>query len=158
MKISKTKRIDEIVSFLDKGLNRKDFIHDIAKKYNCALATADRDLMRAKDVILARNKKREEIRLKETTDAIKSQAKDAILSDLEIEAILCNIIKGGYTVEEMLRGEVILRNIAPLEIIAAAKTIYAKRGSNAPTKIATTDTEGNNVKQVMIINGRTIEF
>lgn len=75
--------------------------------------------------------------LETKTDSLKSALEEAILSDTEIEAILCNIIKGGLKVEEHFKGEAVLRDVSPMEIVNASKTIFHKRGSNAPTKTET---------------------
>jgi hypothetical protein len=45
-----------------------------------------------------------------------------------------------------------------MDRLKAIAELNKMEGSYAPSKIATTDTKGNEVKQVMIINGKEIEF
>lgn len=131
---SKRKRIDDIVSMLEKGMERKDILQKISKSCKASARTIDNEIKEAKKVLSERNEQKEAIRQHQTSETLKEAVNEAILSDIEIEAVLCNIIKGGYQVEELVRGKVVLRDVSPMEIVNAAKTIYAKRGSNAPTK------------------------
>jgi hypothetical protein len=144
---SKEKRILDITSMLEQGLERKQILQKLSKTCKVSQRTIDNEIKAAKVVLSKRNKEKEAARLSVTTEEIQKAAKEAIISDLEIEAVLCNIIKGNYHVHEIVKGGVILREVSPMEMINAAKTIYTKRGSNAPTKIAQTNKEGNDIPQ-----------
>lgn len=142
---SKEKRILDITSMLEQGLERKQILQKLSKTCKVSQRTIDDEIKAAKVVLSKRNEEKEAARLSVTTEEIQKAAKEAIISDLEIEAVLCNIIKGSYTVQEILKGGVALRDVSPTEITNAAKVLFTKRGSNAPTKIANTDTNGKDV-------------
>lgn len=88
--------------------------------------------------------------ISETEEAVKKGLK----SDLELEMILCQIASGNVEVEEWIKGESVLRSVSPMEVINAAKVIFTKRGSNAPTKVAQTNAAGEDVP----LNERVITF
>lgn len=132
---SKQKRILDIVSMLEQGMERKQILQKVAKTCKVSARTLDNEIKEAKEVLAERNKQKEAIRQAQTSETLKEAVNEAILSDLQIEAILCNVIAGEYQVEEIVRGGVVLRDVSPMEIVAAAKTIYAKRGSNAPARV-----------------------
>lgn len=90
-------------------------------------------------------KELQEDRLSLLTDEAKATYRDAIVSDLEIEVVLSSIVMGRLEVEEFVKGEAILRGVTPHEMINAAKLLWQKRGSLAPTKVAATDTDGNSL-------------
>jgi hypothetical protein len=96
--------------------------------------TVDDDIKAAKLVLHSRNQQKEAIRQAQTTESMQKAINEAILSDMEIEAILCNVIKGNISTESILGENVIIKGVTHSDIINAAKVIYAKRGSNAPTK------------------------
>ncbi len=64
----------------------------------------------------------------------KAALQDELKTDLELEMVLCQIAIGNLTIEEWVRGNPILRNVSPMEQIAAIDKIYKKRGSYAPIK------------------------
>lgn len=71
---------------------------------------------------------------KARAEAISNATKEGLKTDLELELILCSIASQDIEVEEWVRGEAVLRSVSPGEIVAAVKTLFQKRGSNAPTK------------------------
>ena len=132
---SKQKRISDIALMLEQGLERKQILQKLAKTCKAGERTLDNEIKEAKLILSDRNTHKESLRLEQTEQTIKDAVNEAILSDLEIEGILCKIASGNMQVQEMLAGVPVLRDISPNEIINAAKVIYLKRGSNAPTKI-----------------------
>lgn len=139
---SKQKRITDIALMLEQGMERKQILQKLAKTCKVRERTLDNEIKEAKDILAERNKHKEKVRLEQTEQSIKDAVNEAILSDLEIEGILCKIASGNMQVQEMLAGVPVLRDISPNEIINAAKVIYLKRGSNAPTKINQTISGG----------------
>jgi hypothetical protein len=142
---SKKKRIADIASMLEHGLERKEILQKLTKVYKVSDATIDKEIKEAKLILHSRNEHKEQVRLTQTTQTLKDAVNEAILSDLELEGILCKIASGQMEVEQMFDGTPVLRGITPNEITNAVKTIYLKRGSNAPTKVAQTDTKGNDL-------------
>lgn len=70
----------------------------------------------------------------------------AIATEDELDAVLSQIAFGNLEVEEWIKGEPVLRGVSPMEQIAAADKLYKRKGSYAPTKLANTDSEGNDIK------------
>jgi DNA-binding FrmR family transcriptional regulator len=132
---SKIKRVNEIVTMLEKGMERKAILQQLAKTCKSSTRTLDNEIKEAKLILHERNNHKEAIRLEQTTDTLKDAVNEAILSDLELEGILCKIASGNMEVEQIFDGTPILRGVTPNEVTNAVKTIFLKRGSNAPTKI-----------------------
>ncbi|HRN79831.1 MAG TPA: hypothetical protein PKY29_06110 [Ferruginibacter sp.] len=79
------------------------------------------------------------------TEELKSAVEESIASDLELEAILCKIATGGISIFDWVNNKPVLRDVTPMEMIAAIDKLFKKRGSYAPSKVANTDTNGNDV-------------
>lgn len=148
---SKQKRILDIALMLEQGLERKQILQKLSKTCKTGARTIDNEIKEAKSIVKERNDHKEKVRQDTTEQTIKEAVNEAILSDLQIEAILCKIVSGNLQVAEMFSGVPVLRDVTPGEITSAAKAIFTKRGSNSPTKIAQTDAEGNNVKTNQIL-------
>ena len=153
---SKQNRIDKIVAMLEMGMERKAILQKIAKTCKVSARTVDDEIKQAKLVVTERNKQKEAIRVGITTEILKNDLEKAIRSDMELEAILCTIATGNAKVEEIVQGKAVLRGITPSEMTNAIDKIFKKRGSNAPTKVAQTDVEGNDAK-VKVIGVQFIE-
>jgi hypothetical protein len=132
--VSKQKRITDIVSMLEQGMERKAILQKLAKSCKVSARTLDNEIKEAKNIVSERNKQREEVRLTTTAETIKEAVKGALLSDLELEAILCKIAAGKMEVEQVFGENVILREVTPSEMVNAIDKLFKKRGSNAPTK------------------------
>lgn len=132
--VSKQKRIDDIVSMLEMGIETKDILRKVTESYGISISSVEKDIKEAKTIHSERNKQREDVRLSVTTEALKNELNEAIISDLELEAILCTIAQGNLQVEEIIRGEAVLRNVLPSEQISAIDKLFKKRGTYAPTK------------------------
>jgi len=131
---SKAKRLSDVVLLLEKGMTRKEICETMRKVAKVNPATTDRLIREAKIIVEERNAEKEAIRQAAMATDYKEALNESIISDIEIEAILCKLVTGNMQVQEMVKGVPVLRDITPTEIIQAAKTLYVKRGSNAPTK------------------------
>ena len=133
-KISKAKGVEICIKWLEDRKSRKDILQHISESYKVSDKTVDNWLKEARVVIQERQQEAESIRLMHMDAAISDAVKEGLLSDMEIELILCKIISGDVKIEEFVKGNAVLREVTPTEITNAAKVIYAKRGSNAPEK------------------------
>jgi len=133
-KISKAKGVEMCIEMLDARKSRKEILQEISKSYKVSDKTVDNWIKEARVTVHGRQQEAERIRLMHMDATISEGIKDGLLSDMEIELILCKIISGGVQVEEYIKGSAVLREVTPTEITNAAKVIYAKRGSNAPEK------------------------
>lgn len=131
---SKQKRVIGITDMLSKGMERKEILQKLAKTCKVSNRTIDNEIKEAKTIIAERNKETEVIRLSVTKQMTEEAIKEGLKSDLELEVILCQIASGNIEVQEWIKGEAVLRSVSPMEVINATKTIFAKRGSNAPEK------------------------
>lgn len=144
-KIAPDKGIELTINLLSEGKTRADILQQITTNYKISAGAVDKWIKAARPVVLARQQEAEQVRIKATAEAIEDSLKSGLKSDLEIEVILCQIITDNVQVEEWVYGNKILRGVSPGEIIAAAQTIFKKRGSNAPIKTAQTDVKGNDI-------------
>lgn len=154
--VSKQKRIDDIVPMLEEGIETKQILRKITESYGVSIASVEKDIKDAKLIVAERNRQKEAIRVDITTKVLKKVLEKAIRSDMELEAILCTIATGNAKVEEIVQGKAVFRGITPSEMTNAIDKIFKKRGSNAPTKVAQTDVEGNDAK-VKVIGVQFIE-
>lgn len=131
---SKQKRILDIVSMLERGDTRKQILQHFSKKCKLSARTLDNEMKEAKKAVDERNKEKERIRVEQTTRSIQESVNEAIINESEIDAVLSMIVTGRLEVEEIIRGDAVLRNVSPMEIIAAADKLYKRKGSYAPQK------------------------
>ena len=151
---SKQKRILDIALMLEQGLERKQILQKLSKTCKTGARTIDNEIKEAKLIVNERNAHKEKVRQDTTEQTIKDAVNEAILSDLELEGILCKIASGNMQVQEMFAGVPVLRDISPAEVTNAVKALWLKRGSNSPTKTALTNTKGEDV--ATIINVTTV--
>lgn len=133
-KISKAKGVEFCVKLLQLGKSRKNIIEELAEICNASERTVDNWIKEASGTVRGRQEQAENIRLMQMDANLTDAVKEGLLSDMEIELILCKIISGDVEVEEWVKGKAVLRRVSPTEVTNAAKAIYAKRGSNAPEK------------------------
>jgi hypothetical protein len=132
--VSKQKRIDDIVSMLENGFERKEILQELAKTCKVSNRTLDYEINEAKTIHSERNKHKEEVRLSVTTETLKNAVNEAIISDMELEAILCQIAQGNLKIAEIVAGEAVLTDIRPNDMVNAIDKLFKKRGTYAPTK------------------------
>lgn len=131
---SKQKRIDDIVLMLERGLERKEILQQLAKTCKVSARTIDDEIKDAKIELKKRNDEKEAIRLSVTSVEYAQVVKGQIISDTELEVILCKIATGNIEVEEFIKGVPFLRGVSPSEQIQAIDKLYKKRGTYAPIK------------------------
>ena len=131
---SKQKRILDIVSMFEKGATRKEVLQHFSKKCKLSARTLDNEMKEAKLVVDERNKEKERLRVEQTEQTIKESVNEAIISESEIDAVLSMIVTGRIEIEEIIKGEAVLRSVSPMEVIAAADKLYKRKGSYAPQK------------------------
>lgn len=148
-KISKAKGVEICIKLLENGKSRKEILQEISKTCKASDRTVDNWIREAQVTVKGRQQEAEAIRLTQMDATISEAVKEGLLSDMEIELILCKIISGEVEVEEWVKGNPILRSVTPTEITNAAKAVYAKRGSNAASKV---EHSGNlNLSEVPIV-------
>lgn len=140
--ISRSKGVEICTDLLFKGQSRQSILQEILSNYKVSEGSIDKWIRVARPEAEKRLKEAEGIRLKQMDTSIAEAIKDGLLSDIELELILSKIASGGIMVEEYIRGKPVLREVAPMEQIQAVRTLYEKRGSNAPKKIAPTTPDG----------------
>lgn len=156
---SKEKRISDIVLMLEEGKETKDILRKLSESCGKSKRTFEDEIKTAKDIVFKRNEEKEAIRQATMSVEYAEAVKEAIISDVEIEAILCKLVTGNMEVLDMIQGVPTLRGITPTEIIQAAKTLYTKRGSNAAAKIDhTTLGEKINQQTITLPNGAQINI
>jgi hypothetical protein len=145
-KPNKQNIINDIVSMIEKGMETKDILRNIAESCGKSIRSIEGYIKEAKDVVNKRNEAKEAVRLSTITEEYKEALNEAIISDIEIESILCTIARGNLEVEQIIAGNAVLRGVSPMEQIAAIDKLYKKRGSYAPIKQAATDSEGKDIE------------
>lgn len=147
---AKNSLILEIVELIEQNYNNTEIIQFVAKKFKRSERQVHTYIKEAKSIIDTRNNEKEAVRVSVIKEKVLEAANEAIISDLELEAILCTIATANLSVEEILKGEAVLRGVTPNEQIAAIDKLFKKRGSNAPLKTAMTNKEGDNVAPIII--------
>lgn len=150
-------KIEFIVEHLAKGGERRDILAKFGEKWQDSDRTFDRLLKTASEINTERNKTKEAERQANVSEALKNEIQAEILTETEIDLIMSRIVDGNIEVREYIKGETVIRDTTPMEIIAAADKLYKRKGSYAPLKVADTDKDGNDKKQTIILpNGTEI--
>jgi len=137
--------VDEIYGLLKAGKDRKEIMPLLTAKYKFGQKTFDLRLKAAREVIAAELRTKEGIRETTLPDEVRNEILEGIATESEIDLILSQIVKGNVQVQSWVKGEAVLRDIDPTEIINAADKLYKRKGSYAPVKNANTDKDGNDV-------------
>ena len=93
------------------------------------------------------------------SESLKDEIQAQILTEIEIDLILSKIVTGDIKVEEYIKGEPVIRDVYPSDIIAAADKLYKRKGSYAPAKVAPTNPDGSAIEQkqaIVLPNGASI--
>lgn len=133
--ITREKGVELIADLIFKGKSRKEIVLKFTTEYKVSEGCVDKWIKQAKPKAELIGQEAEKIRASAMDEGIRQAMKEGLLSDIEIEIILCKIVAGGITVEEYVKGDVIIRGVTPPEQIAAARVLYLKRGSNALPKL-----------------------
>ena len=126
------------------------FLKKLIKTYKVSIPTMDNELKVAREAIKVEQDAKESILQANLSEQLNAEINASIKSDLELDLILSEIASGGVQVEEYIRGEAVIRNVAPMEQIAAIDKLYKRRGSYAPLKQAQTNTAGEDVQPTLI--------
>jgi transposase len=138
-------RTEFILTELRKGLDRKDILQLFTKSYKVSVKTFDNLLKVAKERLAVENELKEKERQSKISEEMQAQISAEIASDAELDLMLSKIAMGGVNVEVLIKGDIVIRGVEPMEQIAAIDKLYRRRGSYAPTKSAATDTSGKDL-------------
>jgi hypothetical protein len=155
-------KIDHIKDLMRDGIvNRNAAMAKFGEKWqNTKNRTFDRHWSTAKDEFNDELRANEAIREQTRTETLQGEIAANIATESELDLVLSKIAMGGCRVQEFIKGEAIIRDVTPTEIIMAADKLYKRKGSYSPTKIANTDSEGKDIAQLNIIApvGLKLEF
>lgn len=154
---SKQKRIHDIVFMLEKGMETKAILHKLAQSCTKSVRTFKSEIKEAKTVLAERNKHKENIRQQQTSETLIEAIKQGLKSNIEIEQRLLQIGWAEIDVEETTNSEqygitTFKRKPTPAEQRAALDTVLKIRGGFAPSKVAQTDTAGNDKEFNITLN------
>jgi len=153
--LNKKDGVIKCAEMLMDGKETAEILRTIAEICGKSTSAIEKWMKEARIIVSDRQKEAEQIRINETTAAISEAVKGGLKSDLEIEHRLCLLAFGDLDIEETTVSEqfgvtTFKRKPTPAEQVAAVKEIWKKRGSYAPSKIAQTDTKGNDVTPTVI--------
>jgi len=137
--------LQKVVDWLEADKDRKYILAQLESEMG--VRTVDKLIAQAKAKIKAYNDEKEQIRKDKFTEDYGQQLDKAIKSDIELEAILCQIATAGLKVEEIVKGTPIIRNVLPSEQIAAIDKLFKKRGVYV-TKVAQTNKDGTDITPI----------
>lgn len=147
-KNGKLARIEVMKERLRQGFDRAVILEELSKTWKVSRATMDNELKVAREAIKAEQDAKEKILQDNLIEQLKSEINASIKSDLELDLILSEIASGGCQVEEFVKGVAVIRNVQPMEQIAAIDKLYKRRGSYAPIKQAATNAAGEDVQWI----------
>lgn len=145
MKAANEPKIEWIISQLRDGCSRSEIMANIDKHWQMSVRTFDRLLEVAYTRFTEAQQALEAARLDQLSTTAKNELNEAILTEMELDAIVSQIASGNCTVEEWVKGEAIIRQVNPTEVLNAVDKLYKRKGSYAPIKQATTKTDGTDV-------------
>lgn len=148
VKNGKLARIEVMKERLRQGFDRAIILEELGKTWKVSRATMDNELKVAREAIKVEQDAKEKILQDNLSEQLKSEINASIKSDLELDLILSEIASAGCQVEEFVKGEAIIRNVQPMEQIAAIDKLFKRRGSYAPVKQASTNAAGEDVQPV----------
>ncbi|HXP48999.1 MAG TPA: hypothetical protein VN922_03550 [Bacteroidia bacterium] len=126
-------RVSAITECLEKGDSVASIIQTFTKQWLVSERTVRTCIALAKENISERNKTKAAIIEEVRKEAIAKAAKEQVMSDLEIEGVLCSIVKGEYMLEEqkIIDGtmQTVKRKPTHYDVILAADKLWKKRGS-----------------------------
>lgn len=153
--------IDFILSELQSGnVVYKDVFKVFLSRFKCSEPTFVTHWKKANEKHMEAMRAKELEKQAAISESLKDEIQAQILTEIEIDLILSKIVTGDIKVEEYIKGEPVIRDVSPSDIIAAADKLYKRKGSYAPAKVAQTDPEGNAMAHLSIIApvGVKLEF
>lgn len=140
-------KIEFILTDLRNGMQRQDIMARFGNNWQDSQRTFDRLLKIATETLQVENKAKEALRGTNLSEALKSEIQAEILTEQELDLIMSRIVDGSIEVAEYIKGERIIRDTTPMEIIAAATQLYKRKGSYAPIKQANTRPDGTEIDE-----------
>ena len=147
-KITKAKGVEECCDLMVSGNATKEIVRILGEKYGISKSAIEKWIAVARPLAETRQKEAELLRLRLTEEVVVDALKSGLKSDLELEVFLCQLALGNFQTEEIVEGELILRDVNPTERIRAIDLVFKKRGAYI-TKVAQTDSEGNDIERMM---------
>jgi len=142
-------KIDYIIDLMRAGNHERiDAMAKFGEKWQgTSKRTFDRYWKAAKDSYAVEIRAKEALIEQSRTEQLQGEISANIASELELDVVLSKIALGGCKVQEFIKGDLILRDITPTEIIMAADKLYKRKGSYAPAKVAPTNPDGTPLEQ-----------
>ncbi|HTB06143.1 MAG TPA: hypothetical protein VK806_04250 [Bacteroidia bacterium] len=126
-------KVQSIYEWLEKGESSKTILREFTLRWNISERSIHRYIVQAKIKLDQQNKAKQNIIDEVRKNEIEKAAREKIMSDLEVEAVLCAIIRGEYEIEELryIDGEPVTVKHKPThhDIVLAADRLFKKRGS-----------------------------
>jgi hypothetical protein len=147
-------KIEHIKDLMRNGIvNRNEVMAKFGEKWqNTPTRTFDRHWSAARDEFNAELRAKEAILEQTRTETLQGEIAANIATESELDLVLSRIAMGGCRVQEYIKGEAIIRDITPTEVIMAADKLYKRKGSYAPTKVANTDSEGKDKENKTVMS------
>lgn len=180
LKVNKQVLIDFIISCLEKGDKRSTILAKVGEEWQEKVSerTFDRALKTAneqqKERLEKARKAADEVYIENNVNAVKTGLKSKIEKQAELQNeinLIDKQINGeveftfvvGNKVNKSHNGDVFMLPVQIQNELRARKLQYyaelnKMNGDYAPTKVANTDKDGNDVKQVIIIGGKEVQF
>lgn len=180
LKVNKQVLIDFIISCLEKGDKRRTILAKVGDEWQEKVSerTFDRALKTAneqqKERLEKASKAADEVYIETKAEAVKTVLKSKIEKQAELQNeinLIDKQINGeveftfvvGNKVNKSHNGDVFMLPVQIQNELRARKLQYyaelnKMNGDYAPTKVANTDKDGNDVKQVIIIGGKEVQF
>ena len=126
-------KIVRIYERLKSGHTNSEIIKEFTATWSVSERTINRYIAQARAKLDERKKAEQAIIDEVRKNEIAKAAKENIMSDLEVEAVLCSIIRGEYEISEVryVDGEIKTVKHKPThhDIVLAADRLFKKRGS-----------------------------
>lgn len=180
LKVNKQVLIDFIISCLEKGDKRSTILAKVGEEWQEKVSerTFDRALKTANEQQKERQEKARKAAdaayIENNVNAVKTVLKSKIEKQAELQNeinLIDKQINGeveftfvvGNKVNKSHNGDVFMLPVQIQNELRARKLQYyaelnKMNGDYAPTKVANTDKDGNDVKQVIIIGGKEVQF
>ena len=144
-KITSEPKIEFIVKELRTGKIKTEIFAAFGAFWQVGQRTFDRLFIEASKRFTEAQQAIEQARHDQLTEAAKNELNEAIITEMECDAIVSQIATGNCKVQEWVKGEAILRDVNPTEVLNAIDKLYKRKGSYAPIKQAATKTDGTDV-------------
>lgn len=149
-KATKQVIVDAIIKEIEKGSTRGAVVSKFCKKFQKSDRTIDTYWKIANEQYSIRQQKAKEAADKVYIQSSADAAKEAVMSSIERKEVLSKIARGNFPLKKpmVINGKLRLVPVVPdwTERRNAIAELNKMEGDYAPTKIASTDKEGNDVK------------